>query len=101
MGELSDLISLAAQIHDGARAPERAAREAGALWLGSATAIAAGPSSAHEAAKASLRAGDPGAAAALWAAASAAADHGRASGERLRVAAAQLDFRPDHLSSFG
>jgi hypothetical protein len=33
--ELSDLISLAAQVHDGSRAPERAAAEASALWPGS------------------------------------------------------------------
>jgi hypothetical protein len=100
VGELSDLISLAAQIHDGARPPERAAREAGGLWLGSATAIAAGPTSAHEAAKASLRAADEGAAAALWSVAATAAESAGL-GERLSVAAAQLDFRPDHLSSFG
>ena len=40
--ELSDLISLAAQVHDGSRAPERAERESNALWLASVTAIGAG-----------------------------------------------------------
>ena len=58
--ELSDLISLAAQLHDGSRAAERAEREATALWLGCATAIAAGPGSAHERAKAELRDGRRG-----------------------------------------
>ena len=35
--ELSDLISLAAQIHDGEAAPERRPRESAALWLASVT----------------------------------------------------------------
>ena len=46
--ELSDLISLSAQVHDGVRTATRAAREAGALWLASTTAIAAGAGAAHE-----------------------------------------------------
>jgi hypothetical protein len=60
--ELSDLISLAAQIHDREGDAGRLAREARALWLASAVAIAAGPGPGHEAAKAALRAGDPDAA---------------------------------------
>ncbi len=49
--ELSDLISLAAQIHDTGRSPERAAQEAAALWLACAMAIAAGPGDSHERSK--------------------------------------------------
>jgi hypothetical protein len=63
--ELSDLISLAAQLHDGDRPAEVVASEAHALWLATATAIAAGSSDGYQLAKAALRAGEPGAAAAL------------------------------------
>jgi hypothetical protein len=98
--ELSDLISLAAQLHDGERPPERAAREARALWLATATAIAAGAGEAHHAAKAGLRHGSGQAAAALWDAASHRAAEGGFA-ERLRDSAAGLDFRPDHLSRLG
>jgi hypothetical protein len=98
--ELSDLLSLAAQVHDGSRSGDRLAREASALWLGSATAIAAGPSSDHDEAKASLRAGDEVAAAALWSVATSRAETA-GFGEPLRLVAAQLDFRPDHPPSFG
>lgn len=55
--ELSDLISLAAQLHDGSRPSGRADGELRALWLATATAIAAGTSSPFEAAKRELRAG--------------------------------------------
>jgi hypothetical protein len=71
--ELSDLISLAALIHDGGRSDERRDREACTLWLASTVAIAVGSSPEHEAAKAALRAGAPAAAPQLWAAASSAA----------------------------
>jgi hypothetical protein len=50
--ELSDLISLSAQVH--ARRDADASR-ADALWLSSMVAIAAGPSPRHERAKAALR----------------------------------------------
>jgi hypothetical protein len=60
--ELSDLISLAAQIQDRDGDAERGDRAARGLWLASAVAIAAGPGPAHEAAKAALRAGDADAA---------------------------------------
>ena len=66
--ELSDLISLAAQIHDGSRDAAREAREAGALWLATVAAIAV-DTDATEAAKARLRAGDEAAADALEASA--------------------------------
>ena len=55
--ELSDLISLAAQLNDGSRSAERRAGELSALWLATATAIAAGPSGGYETAKRKLRAG--------------------------------------------
>ena len=98
--ELSDLISLAAQVHDGGRGADRVALEAPALWLAAGTAVAAGAGVAHESAKAELRNDHAGAAAALWAGATTAAAAG-GFGERLGEAAAGLDFRPDHLSSLG
>jgi hypothetical protein len=98
--ELSDLISLAAQVHDGSRAPERAEQEAKALWLACACAIAGGADAAQVAAKDTVRAGDERAATALWAAARATADAG-GFGEALSVAAAGLDLRLDHLPSLG
>ena len=92
--ELSDLISLAAQIHDGTRTLEAAAPAAKALWLSSAAAIGAGASTAHEEAKAKLRGESGGAAEALWAAASAtAAEAGL--GDELGRAADAIDFRAD------
>jgi hypothetical protein len=98
--ELSDLISLAAQVHDGSRTPERATSEAATLWVASATAIAAGASDAHEQAKADLRAALEPAAEALWAAAAASAEAGGFR-QPLEDAAAGLDSRSDHLSSLG
>ncbi len=71
--ELSDLISLAAQVRDGGRTPARVERESAALWIASATAIATGASTAHEAAKAALRADSESAADALVSAATDAA----------------------------
>ena len=98
--ELSDLISLAAQVHDGTGAAARTAQEASGLWLASAAAIAAGPRAGHGRAKAELRAGAEGAAAALWAAAAEAAGAGGFR-QALEDAAAHLDFRADHLPSLG
>jgi hypothetical protein len=98
--ELSDLISLAAQVHDGSRPPARVASEAAALWLACTAAIAGGKTPAHEQAKAALGAGAEGAATRLWAAAQAAASAGGFE-EPLSVAAAGLDLRPDHLPSLG
>jgi hypothetical protein len=62
--ELSDLISLSAEVHGGGD-PSGAAE----LWLASTVALATAPSLPHEAAKEALRAGHPGAAAKLWQAA--------------------------------
>jgi hypothetical protein len=58
VGELADLISLAAQIHaeDDLGAPGDGVR---ALWLASTIAVAAGASPEHAAAKRALRTGDP------------------------------------------
>ena len=98
--ELSDLISLAAQVHDGSRVPDRARLEAEGLWLACTAAIAAGASAAHEAAKDDLRADAADASAALWAAARETAAGGGFR-EALEVTAAGLDFRADHLSSLG
>lgn len=98
--ELSDLISLAAQVHDGSRDPERRVAEAAALWLASAAAIAAGSSASHERSKTALRSGDQVAVASLWAAAVEIATIGGFS-HALGESAAGLDFRFDHLSSLG
>jgi len=67
--ELSDLISIGAQLH--ADAPEtRPARAGEALWLASTLAIATGEPTGLEEAKFALRAGNPGAEKAAEAAAS-------------------------------
>jgi hypothetical protein len=91
--ELADLISLCAQI-----AAEPAGDEApDALWLASATAIAAGATSEHDAAKAALRDCEEAAPSLLWAAArSAASAAGLA--EALEEVAEAIESRPDGSS---
>ncbi len=89
--ELSDLISLAARVHDRAASPQRAAEESTALWLATTSAIAAGPGDRYEAAKGELRTGSEAASASLWAAAEQAAAHGGFT-QALGEAAAGLDF---------
>ena len=89
--ELSDLISLAARVHDRASAPQRAAQESAALWIAATAAIAGGPDERHEGAKRELRAGADGAAASLQTAAGAAASRGGFT-KALGEAAAGLDF---------
>ena len=84
--ELSDLISLVAQVHAGDRDPARCEREAGALWLASAIAIAAGATEAHETAKAALRSGSRDADRLLWQAARARASANGLDGPLLRTA---------------
>jgi hypothetical protein len=70
--ELSDLISLGAQLN--AEAPGPPPPSAGeSLWLASTTAITAGDESGLDEAKFALRAGNPGAEAALEAGAAAVA----------------------------
>lgn len=67
--ELSDLISLAAQVHASDGGDERTQFTANALWLASVVAVAAGPSDGNERAKAALREAHPNAAPALLASA--------------------------------
>ena len=55
--ELSDLISICAQLH----AEDRAPRLIGPLWLSSALAVGCGTASDHERAKQAVREADPGA----------------------------------------
>jgi hypothetical protein len=94
--ELSDLISLVAQIHGETAGPAGPAGQpdgAAALWLASAITVAAGPPPAHGDAKAALRGGDPDASRALWqGAATTAAQAGLA--ERLGGAAESIGFQP-------
>jgi hypothetical protein len=71
--ELSDLISLSAQIHAAGDGDERTQFTSDALWLACVVAVAAGPSDGNERAKAALREFHPNAAAALLASARAGA----------------------------
>jgi hypothetical protein len=90
--ELSDLISLAAQLH-AADQPHGVEQGSGALWLAAAIAVAAGPPPGHGDAKQALRAGDPRASQALWdGAVTVAAGAGLA--EQLEGAAESIGFRP-------
>jgi hypothetical protein len=91
--ELSDLISLVAQLHAGVDRASGTEDGAAALWLASAVTVAAGEPTAHGEAKMALRGGDPHAATALWQGASAtAADSGLT--EQLDGAAESIGFRP-------
>lgn len=85
--ELSDLISLCAQIH--AEGDHASAAEA--LWLGSTVALAAGASHEHEAGKQALRGGSAEAAAALLAAARSAASAAGISDQLSRAAGSLPD----------
>jgi hypothetical protein len=87
VSELSDLISLAAQIH----AQDRGAELADALWLGSVTAIACGASGAHEEAKRALLDGRDDALEALVRSTRRAAGEGGID-EHLSAAAEAIDF---------
>jgi hypothetical protein len=90
--ELSDLISLAARIHDRSSAGS-ATEESEALWIAAVAAIAGGPDDAHESAKSQLRDGAEGAAASLRSAAERAAAAGGFT-QALGKASAGLDSRP-------
>jgi hypothetical protein len=94
VGELSDLISLAAEVHDGTRDDARRGRESGTLWLAATVAIAAGPSAGHATAKAALQAGLPDAGDRLWTAARAIAAGGGLDDELMRTADA-IDWGSD------
>lgn len=93
--ELSDLITLAAQVHDGA--PEAEPGEAKALWLACVTAIAVGASEEHEDAKRAVQTRVADAERSLYEAASRAAS---AAGIRddLGNASDSIDFRPSFPS---
>jgi len=89
VGELADLISIAAQL-DAAGADHDAAEIA---WLAAAIAIAAGPGDGHDDAKATLRRrGDAGP---LWEAARERSDRAGLS-ERLMATCKAVGFSPPH-----
>ena len=91
--ELSDLISLVAQLHAVANRASAVQDGSAALWLASTVAVAIGAPPAHDEAKAALREGDPEAPLALWEGAAATAlDAGLA--EPLDGAAEAIGFRP-------
>ncbi len=85
--ELSDLISLSAQLH----AEDR--EGIGELWLASVTAVAAGSGPAHQQAKAALRRADPEAPPELWQGALRSARRAGI-GDRLERAAEAIGFQP-------
>lgn len=93
LGELADLISLAAKLH--AEPPSTGLAAALAqLWLGTVIAIAAGPSEPHQRAKSALR--SSGAVQPLYAATvRTAAEAGL--GDRLVETAEAVGFEPFHL----
>jgi hypothetical protein len=91
--ELSDLISLSAQLNAGSENHGGPDAATAALWLASVTVTAAGPEEGHEQAKSALRAGDPSAPASLWEAAGAAASRAGIR-ERLERAAEAIGFQP-------
>jgi hypothetical protein len=92
--ELSDLISLVAQLHAGDEDGEADTGDgARALWLASAVTVAAGAAPTHDSAKAALRGGDPSASLRLWEGAAATAADAALS-ERLDAAAESIGFRP-------
>jgi hypothetical protein len=91
--ELSDLISLTAQLHAAMGASADIHEGLGALWLASAVAVAAGPPPGHADAKAALRDSHPHASRDLWdGAASVAAGAGLT--QQLDGAAESIGFRP-------
>jgi hypothetical protein len=92
--ELSDLISLSAQVHaepDGGATGE-------ALWLASAVAVASGGGEEHEAAKAALRDGRPEAGRGLLQSARAGASAARLSDALARAADSVGLDSPEHPS---
>ena len=95
--QLSDLISLSAQVHVREDEPPEAS---GALWLAAMVAIAAGPSEEHEAAKLSLREQQDDAVELLAATAGAAADSAGI-GAELAVAAEAVGLKSTDFSDFG
>ena len=95
--ELSDLITLSAQLHgEPERGAERVERESAALWLGSCLAVGAGGDAQHESGKAALGSGDSDAARLLDAAArDRCLELGL--GDELERAADSIDWASRHL----
>ncbi len=85
--ELSDLISLSAQLHAEGRGG------ADELWLASVAAVASGEDAAHDQAKSALRRAEAGAPGTLWKDAVRTADLADIS-ERLGRAAESIGFEP-------
>jgi hypothetical protein len=99
VGELADLISLAAQIHaDGE--PDATDDRARALWLAATAAVAVGASPEHAEAKDALRRSDPSAADSLAAAAAEMAREGGL-GDALARAAESIGFDFEDLRDRG
>jgi hypothetical protein len=99
VGELADLISLAAQIH-AENHPGDPDDRARALWLAATVAVAAGAPPEHTEAKEMLRRGEPGAAESL---ADVAAETARRAGlaDALASAADSIGFAPKRLPDRG
>jgi hypothetical protein len=99
VGELADLISLAAQIH-AENGPGSASYRAGALWLAATVAVAAGATPEHAAAKEALRQGEDGAAESL---AENATETARRTGigDALAHAAESIGFARENASDRG
>jgi hypothetical protein len=99
VGELADLISLAAQIHADTEtgAPDDRAR---ALWLAAAVAVAVGASPQHARAKEAVRRGDPDVADSLAAVAGESAGEAGL-GDALARAAEAIGFAPERLPDRG
>jgi hypothetical protein len=95
--ELSDLITLSAQLHgEPERGVARVEQESAALWLGSCLAVGAGGDARHESGKAALGSGDPDAARLLDAAArDRCLELGL--GDELERAADSIDWASRHL----
>ena len=91
--ELSDLISLSAQLHDAPAGEAAAAGPASALWLASVAAVASGGTPEHEQGKSALREGRDGGPAALWRAALGTAQRSDLV-DRLERAAEAIGFEP-------
>ena len=99
VGELADLISLAAKIHAEGE-PGTADDMLRALWLAGTVAVAAGASPEHVEAKEALRAAAPGAGDSLAAAAAETALEAGL-GDALARAAEAIGFAPERLPDRG
>ena len=98
--ELSDLISLSAQVHASGENGQRTELTADALWLACVVAVAGGPTDGNERAKAALRGSHPNAAAALLASAQSAAVRAGIP-HVLERTADSIGLDPTHLPDLG